>query len=151
MNNHNESNEQIDMPMIGGAAQLCSRMAYHSPDEQVRGVLRIAGNAAQEEFSYMKSHVDRLVADLQSATFRLNAIIDALKLPSSAETEFLTNHIQWLENEAKGHAVLQDLIQERFDLIRKAAGITEPVPSHPDKWANLATVIREKVTVPDEG
>jgi len=62
-------------------------------------------------------------------------------VPTDDKAKFL-DHIAWLKNQASGYAVLQDLIEEQFTLIRRAAGIEEAVPAF-NRWATLAKHIEE--------
>jgi len=150
--NENEQPEQPQSLQLSNAARVCFALRQGSDDAGFRMLMESIGTLMQREHDEWKEMLRQ--RDPFAAAF-LENLLRELKLGddhsglSHPYCARVIDHIHWLQNEAQGHARLQDLLDERFTLIRHAAGIAEPVPSHPDRWENLATVIREKCK-PDE-
>ena len=145
--NENEQLEQPQSLQLSNAARVCFALRQGSDDPAFRILMESIGTLMQrehDEWTEMLRQRDPFAADF------LHHVISALEIGDNHSGitlplyERVMDHIRWLQNETKGYARAQDLNDERFTLIRRAAGITEPVPSHPDQWENLATAIREK-------
>lgn len=153
MNNENEQPERPQSLQLSNAARVCFALHQGSDDPTFRTLMQTIGTLMQREHDEWLITLN--VTDPFAKVF-LNNLLDNLGMGDDHSGlnhpyyDRVMDHVQWLKSEAKGHALLQDLMDERFTLIRRAAGITEPVPKYPDQWENLATVIREKCKVPDE-
>jgi hypothetical protein len=148
--NENEQPEQPEQPQtiqLSNSARVSFALRQGSDDAGFRLLMDSIGTLVQREHDDWKEQVR--FCNPFALNF-LENLLHELKLGddhsglSHPYYDRVIDHVHWLQNEAQGYARAQDLDQERFLLICRAAGITEPVPSYPDRWENLATVIREK-------
>jgi hypothetical protein len=146
----NEELEQPQSMQLSDAARVCFDLSRGSDDAGFRLLMNSIGILIQRECDDWKEQVR--YCNPQALNF-LENLLRELKLGddhsglSIPYYHRVIDHVHWLQNEAQGHARMMDLDDERFTLIRRAAGITEPTPIYPDRWENLATVIREKCKI----